>query len=70
LAKKIILQAVVCLIIVFVMIWLKNIVEELPQTIVTEVRLRVVERNVTPNDIYNFFTDTYKECLEYIHGTE
>lgn len=69
-AKKIILQAVVCLIIVFVMIWLKNIVEELPQTIVTEVRLRVVERNVTPNDIYNFFTDTYKECLEYIHGTE
>jgi hypothetical protein len=30
----------------------------------------VVERNITPDDMAKFFTDTYEECVQYIQGND
>jgi hypothetical protein len=68
LAKKIIIQATACIIIVVLCILCLNSTEELPQKIISEIRTRVVERNITPEDMARFFTETYQECVRYIQG--
>lgn len=70
LAKKIILQSLAGIIIIFGIAWLQNSTEELPRNIISEIRLRVVERHIAPEDIYNFFTDAYNECVQYIRGSD
>lgn len=68
LAKKMIIQSTICIIIVMFCILCLNSTEELPQKIISEIRTRVVERNITPEDMARFFTDTYEECVQYIQG--
>ncbi len=70
LAKKIILQSLAGIIIIFGIAWLQNRTEELPRNIISEIRLRVVERHIAPEDIYQFFTDAYNECVQYIRGSD
>lgn len=70
LARKIIIQAAVCIAAVVVCILCVNSAQELPQNIISEVRTRVVERNITPEDILKTFTDTYEECVQYIQGND
>ncbi|NLO41388.1 MAG: hypothetical protein GX115_18230 [Ruminiclostridium sp.] len=70
LAKRIIIQATVCIIIVFLCILCRNSTEELPQRIIAEIRVRVVERNITAEGIIQSLTDTYEECVQYIQGND
>lgn len=70
LAKKMIIQAAVCIAVVVLCILCLNSTEELPQKIISEIRTRVVERNITPDDMAKFFTDTYEECVQYIQGND
>ncbi|MBP7175918.1 MAG: hypothetical protein KBA53_06840 [Thermoclostridium sp.] len=70
LAKRIILQSTVCIIIVCLCILCQNSTEELPQSIIAEIRTRVVEQNITAEGIFQSFTDTYEECVQYIQGND
>lgn len=70
LAKKVIIQATVCIIFAVLCILCLNSAEELPQSIISEIRTRVVERNVTVDDIVRSFTETYEECVQYIQGND
>lgn len=65
-----IIQSTVCIILVFLCILCLNSAEVLPQSIITEIRTRVVERNITLDDMAQFFTDTYEECVQYIQGND
>jgi anti-sigma-K factor RskA len=68
LAKKIMIQAAVCILVVFLCILFQNSAGEVPQRIVSEIRTRVVERSIKLEDIAQSFTDTYEECVQYIQG--
>lgn len=70
LARKLILQASVSILLVFLCILCLNSPAELPQSILSEIRTRVVERNITVDDIVQSFTETYEECVQYIQGNK
>lgn len=69
LARKIVVQSFICIVIVFLMIWLQGSDEELPREIISQVNLRVVERNITSDELFRYFTDTWEECVTYLQGT-
>lgn len=69
-AKKIIIQSLICMAIVFSVAYLQSRVEELPQNIVSKIRLIVVERNISNEDIYQTFANAYEECVDYIQGAD
>lgn len=68
LARKMIIQAAVCIVIFVLCVLCLNRAEELPQSIISGVRTHVVERDITPDDMVRFFTDTYEECVRYLQG--
>ncbi len=69
LAKKIIVQSVASIMIIFFITWLQSKTEEYAQNIITHIRLQVVEHHIDPENIYESFADTYEECLQYIKGS-
>lgn len=70
LARKIIIQSLICIAIIFSVIYLQNRTEELPQNIISKVRLLLVERHISTEYIYQTVEDAYRECMEYIQGTD
>lgn len=67
-ARKIIIQSLICLLIIFSVSWLQGQTGELAADIISKIKLMVVERNITPQDIYESVAETYKECMQYIKG--
>ncbi len=70
LSRKVIIQAAICILIVFLCIWFQNSEQEFPQSMITVIRTRVVEQNITAEDILQYFTDIYQECVQYLKGTD
>ncbi|HEY8420787.1 MAG TPA: hypothetical protein VIL05_03485 [Thermoclostridium sp.] len=68
LAKKIIIQSLICIALIFSIAYLQNSTEELPQKIVSTVRILLVEKHISTEEIYQTVADTYRECVEYIKG--
>ena len=68
LAKKIIIQSLICILIVFAVVWLQNKTEETADKIVTQMRLQLVEQHISAGEIYQSLADTYDECVQYIQG--
>ncbi len=68
LAKKITIQSIVCILIIFFVSWLQSQTEELAVDIVSQIRLQVVEKDFPPNVIYETITSTYEECASYLQG--
>jgi len=68
LAKKIIIQSLACILIIFFVSWLQNQAEEPAADIISQIRLQVVEKNITPEDIYDAIANTYEECYQYLQG--
>ena len=68
LAKKIILQSVVCIAIIFLITWLQGQTEEPLADITSQIRLRVIEKNIAPDDIYESIANTYEECTQYLQS--
>jgi len=70
LAKKIIIQSLICIAIIFSVAFLQNRTEELPKNIISTVRLLLVERHMSTEDIYQTIADAYTECMDYIKGND
>lgn len=70
LAKKIIIQSLICIAIVFSVSYLQSRAEELPRNIVSTVRLFVVEKHISAEDIYQSVANAYEECVDYIQGAD
>lgn len=70
LSKKIIIQSLICIAIVFSIAYLQSRTEEVPRNIVSYIRSFVVEKHISTEDIYQTVADTYKECIDYINGTD
>lgn len=70
LAKKIIIQSFACIAIIFFISWLQGQTGESAVDIVSQIRLQVVEKNITPDVIYESIANTYEECSQYLQGGE
>lgn len=70
LAKKIIIQSLVCIFIIFLVSWLQSQTEESAVRIVSQIKLQVVEKNITPNIIYETLANKYEECAQYLQGDD
>lgn len=70
LSRRIIIQAAICILIVFLCIWFQNSEQEFSQSMIDIIRTQVVERNITAEDILQSFTDIYEECVQYLKGTD
>lgn len=68
LARKIIIQSLICLAIIFSVIYMQNSSEELHRNVIATVRILLVEKHTSPEDIYQKVAETYRECVEYIEG--
>ncbi|HZK27270.1 MAG TPA: hypothetical protein VFD00_07020 [Thermoclostridium sp.] len=68
-AKKIIIQSIICIAVVICIVFLQNRTEKLPQNIISNLRTLVVERHTSVESIYINISDTYNECVDYIQGT-
>jgi hypothetical protein len=68
-AKKIIIQSIICIVIIICVVFLQSRTEELPQNIVLKMRLLVIERHISVEDIYTKVVDNYQECVAYIQGS-
>jgi len=68
LAKKIIIQSIICIAIIFSLVYLQNRTEELPREIISTVRLLLVEKHTSTESIYQTVENAYRECVEYIKG--
>ncbi len=69
LAKKMIIQSVICILIVFVIAWLQNNTEEISEKIISQIRFQLVEQHVSADEIYQTLEKTYDDCVQYIQGT-
>jgi hypothetical protein len=68
LARKIIIQSLICILIVFSLAYLQNSTEKLPRDIVSAVRTLLIEKHVSTEDLYQTLADAYRECVDYIKG--
>jgi hypothetical protein len=67
-AKKIIIQSLACILIIFFVSWLQNQEGESAENIVSQIRFQVVEKNTTTDDIFDAIANTYEECFQYLQG--
>lgn len=70
LAKKIIIQSLICIAIVFLVVLLQNSTGELPRSIISAIRTSVVEKHIPTEELYQTVADAYRECVDYIQGTD
>ncbi len=71
LARKIIIQSLICLAVVFSVVFLKSRTEdELPREIISSVRMFLVEKHVSTEELYRTVEDAYRECVDYIKGSD
>lgn len=68
LARKIIIQSLICIAIVFSVAYLQNSTEKLHRDILSAVRTLVVEKHISAEEIYTAVMDAYTECIDYIKG--
>jgi len=68
LVKKIIIQSLVCIFILFAVVWLQNKTEEIAGKVIAQVRLQLLEQHISAGEIYQSLADTYNECVQYIQG--
>lgn len=69
LARKILIQALICIVIIFSVAYLQNSTDEIHKNILSVVRSLVLEKHISAEEIYLTVKDAYTECLEYIKGT-
>jgi len=69
LSRRIIIQSLVCILIIFLVSWLQNQGGESATDIVSQIRIQVVEKNIEPGEIYDAIIDTYEECYQYLQGS-
>jgi len=68
LAKKIITQSLVCIFILFAVLWLQNKTEKSAREIIVQIKSQLVEKNISAGEIYRSFAGAYDECKQYIQG--
>jgi hypothetical protein len=68
LVKKIIIQSLVCIFILFAVVWLQNKTEEIAGELIAQIRLQLLEQHISAGEIYQSLADTYDECVQYIQG--
>jgi len=68
LARKIITQSLVCIFILFAVLWLQNKTEEPAVEIISEIKAQLVERHISAGEIYRSIAGAYDECVQYIQG--
>jgi hypothetical protein len=68
LAKKVITQALICIFILFAVVWLQNKTEEIAEKVITQIKMQLVEQHISAGEIYQSLADAYDECVQYIQG--
>lgn len=68
LIKKIIIQSLVCIFVILAVVWLENKTEGTAAKVITQIRLQLVEKHISVDEIYQSLADKYDECVQYIQG--